>query len=112
MSSGRTYYKSKVPSKLILLDKSEVVLFVPTKNNYITNNLVSSQILRIQFDKITERKFGIIPQESEKIAIITSKNPDGIVYTKAKNKKFFDEYKAELTEYAKEYNIKLIDNTK
>ncbi len=80
--------------KLINFDKSEVVLFVPTNNNYITYNLVSSDILRIQFDKITERKFGIIPQESEKIAIVTSKFPDGIVYTKGKNKVFYDEYKA------------------
>ena len=99
-------------NKLILFDKSEIVLFVPTKNNYKTHNLVSSQILRIQFDKITERKFGIIPQESEQITIVTSKNPDGIVYTKGKNKKFFDEYKSEFAEYAKEYNVKLIDNTK
>ena len=99
-------------NKLVLVDKSELVLFVPTKNNYITHNLVSSQILRIQFDKITERKFGSIPQESEKISIVTSKNPDGIVYTKGKNKKFFDEYKADFTAYAKENNVKLIDNTK
>ena len=99
-------------NKLVIFDKSEIVLFVPTNNNYITYNLVSSDILRIQFDKITERKFGIIPQESEKISIVTSKNPDGIVYTKGKNKKFYDEYKAEFTEYAKQNNITLLDNTK
>lgn len=99
-------------NKLVLVDKSELVLFVPTNNNYITHNLVSSQILRIQFDKITERKFGIFPQESEKISVVTSKNPDGIIYTKAKNKKFFDEYKAEFAEYAKANHVKLIDNTK
>lgn len=99
-------------NKLVIFDKSEVILIVPTSKDYITHNLVSSNILRIQFDKITERKFGIIPQESEKIAIVTAKDPDGIVYTKGKNKKFFDEYKAEFTEYAKTYNIKLIDNTR
>lgn len=99
-------------NKLIIFDKSEVLLIVPTRNNYVTHNLVSSNILRIQFDKITERRFGIIPKESEKISIVTAKDPEGFVYTKGKNKKFFDEYKAEFTEYAKTYNIRLIDNTK
>ncbi len=99
-------------NKLVLFDKSEVVLIVPTSKNYKTYNLASSDILRIQFDKITERKFGIISQESEKISVVTSKNPDGIVYTKGKNKKFYDEYKADFAEFAKQNNITLLDNTK
>lgn len=98
-------------NKLIIIDKAELVLIVPTKDNYITQNLVSSEILRIQFDKITERKFGIIPQESEKISIVTSKLPDGIVYTKGKNKKYYDEYKADLIEYAQKNNVTILDNT-
>ncbi len=99
-------------NKLIIFDKSEIVLIVPTKDNYITYNLASSDILRIQFDKITERKFGLIPEESEKLAIVTKKNPDGFVYTKGKNKKFYQEYKAEFLEYAKANNITVLDNTK
>ena len=37
--------------------------------------LTNSTITRIQFDKCTERLFGIIPQKSEKITIASSKLP-------------------------------------
>ena len=96
----------------ILFDKAEVVLFVPTKNNVLTYNLVSSDFNRIQFDKCREFKFGIIPVESEKITLSASKLPSMVVYTKGKNKKLFDEYKEQLAQYAKEYRITFADNTK
>lgn len=98
--------------KRILIDKAEVILVVPGKKKVKNYYLVSSDISRIQFDKCTERLFGIIPQKSEKITIASSKLPSWVVYTKGDNKKFFDEYKTELTEFAKKYRVTFTDNTK
>ena len=95
----------------VMFDKSEVVLLVPGKKRVANYNLTNSTITRIQFDKCTERKFGIFPVQSEKITIITPKAGVPIVYTKSENKEFFDEYKAELAKYAKEYRVTFIDNT-
>jgi len=95
----------------VLFDKSEIVLLVPGKKKVANYNLTNSTITRIQFDKCTERKFGIIPVKSEKITIVTPKAGAPIVYTKGENKAFFDEYKAEFARYAKEYRVTFTDNT-
>ena len=97
--------------KRVMFDKSEVVLLVPGKKRMANYNLTSGTITRIQFDKCTERKFGFIPVQSEKITIVTPKAGAPIVYTKGENKEFFDEYKAEFARYAKEYRVTFIDNT-
>lgn len=96
----------------IYFDKSEMILTVVGKKKTITVHLTSDQITRIQYDKCTERKFGIIPQDSEKIAITTPKQGQPIEFYKSKNKELFDTYKEELAEYAKTYRVTFADNTK
>jgi len=99
-------------TKWVLVDKAELVLLVPTKNKVLNYNLTASTIVRIQFDKCTERMFGIIPKESEKITIVTPKSGAPIEYYKSKNKQYFESYKADLEKFAKDNRITFTDNTK
>lgn len=96
----------------ILFDKAEIVCLVPGKKKVESFNLSNSVITRIQFDKCVERVFGIIPTKSEKITIVTPKRGQPIVYMKGENKAFFDQYKQELAQYAKDYRVTFTDNTK
>ena len=98
--------------KWVMVDKAELVLLVPMKNSVKNYNLTASSIVRIQFDKCKERKFGIIPQDSEMITIVTPKSGAPIEYTKGKNPKYFAEYKADLEKFAKDNRITFTDNTK
>jgi len=91
-------------------DKTEIMVAFLTGNRYSTRNLNYSQIQRIQFDKIKEYSW-FRPIDSEKISITNSTTMEPIVYTKKKEKKFFDEYKRELKEFAKANNITMQDNT-
>lgn len=98
-------------ARKIYLDRSEMVLLVHGKNKTITYNLVSSNVNRIEFDKCEELAFGIIPKQSEKITIYASNLPGEVVYKKGENKAFFDQYKEELRQYAKDYRIPFEDKT-
>ncbi len=99
-------------NRRIYLDKSELTLLIPGKKKVEDVHLASSVITRIQFDKCTERIFLVIPKQSEKITIVSSKRAQPVVYTKGQNKAFFDQYKEELAKFAKEYNVTFTDNTK
>ena len=99
-------------NRMVYFDRAEVILRVPAKKKVLTYNLLSSDFSRIQFEKCKERKFGIIPVESEKISLAASKLPGVVSYSKGKNKKFYEEYKKEFAEYAKTYRITFSDNTK
>jgi hypothetical protein len=99
-------------NRRIYLDKSELTLLIPGKKKVEDVHLTSGVITRIQFDKCTERMLFVIPQQSEKITITTSKRAQPVVYTKGKNKVFFDQYKQELEKFAKENNVTFADNTK
>lgn len=91
-------------------DKTEIVAGFAAGKKYVVLNLSYEDIQRIQFDEITEMKlFRRIP--SEKITIITSKRGEPIVYTKAKNEKFWDDYRAGFKKFAKSNNITFADNT-
>ena len=97
--------------KWVLVDKAELVLMFRRGKKLASLNLTSDSIVRIQFDKCKERKFGIIPTDSEKITIVTPKSGEPIVYWKGKSKAFFEEYKADLAKFAKDYRITFTDNT-
>jgi len=99
--------------KLVMIDKAELVLFVPTKDGMTSFNLAASNIVRIQYDKCVETSFfGLVKKDSEKITIVTPKRPTPIEYYKSKNAQYFDEYKAELEAYAKANRVTFTDNTK
>ena len=58
-----------------------------------------------------ERKFfKKIP--SEKITIMIKGRGESIVYLKSKEKDYFDDYKEDLSAYAKKYRLTFFDNTK
>lgn len=99
-------------NRRMYLDKSEITVLIPGKKKVEDVHLSSGQITRIQFDKCTERMLLVIPQQSEKITIVSSKRANPIVMTKGQNKAFFEQYKTELAQYAKEYNVTFTDNTK
>jgi non-homologous end joining protein Ku len=95
--------------KRILFDKTEIVVMFPTKKKFISLSLAYNDIVRIQFDSCEERKlFKKIP--SEKITITTGKWGTPIVYTKAKEKKFFEEYKQGLEKFCKDNRVTFINN--
>ena len=96
-------------NRRILCDKTELVLTIVGKRVNILN-LPYNQITSISIEPCKEfRFFRMVP--SERIVIRTSKRPEPIVYTKYKEKKFFDEYKRELTEFAKNNRITFYDST-
>lgn len=93
----------------VLFDKTEIVLMYPKKKKFVTVNLTYDQISRIQFDKFKEFKF-FRKVPSEKITIVNSKVKPPIVYTKQKEKKFFEEYKEGFKKFVKDNNITFINN--
>ena len=96
-------------NKRVLCDKTEVVLTVLGKNKAQIINLTYDQIVSIRFEPCREfRFFRRVP--SERIVITTSKGEQPIIYTKVKEKKFFDEYKKDLKEFAENNRITFYDN--
>lgn len=95
----------------IYIDKAEMVLIVPGKKGTSNYNLKSTDISRIQIQNCTEYILGFIPVESEKIVIETSKISTPITYTRKDNQDLFDDYKEEITQYAKENRVQLTDET-
>ncbi len=96
----------------VYLDKTSIVFMVPGKKKVIRRELSSQEIVRIQFDKCTERVLGIFPQKSEMITIVSGKLGNPITYKKGQNKKYFDEYKSGLEKFAKDNHVTFTDNTK
>jgi len=96
----------------VFIDKTEVVFLVPTKKETISHNLVARDISRIQFDKSVTNILGFIKSETETITVVSGKLRVPIVYKKNQCKKYFDEYKRELEEFAKQHYITFTNNTK
>lgn len=98
--------------RMIYVDKTEAVFLVSTKTKVINHNLSAKDIIRIQFDKRSSKLLGFINVENETITIASGKLGAPIIYTKKENKKFFDKYKCELEEFAKNNYVTFADNTK
>ena len=97
-------------NKRMYFDKTEVTLIYPSGNKVVTRNLNREQIQRIQFSKCKEFSlFRFV--DSEKVTITNSQTAAPLVYTKQKNKKFFQEYKEGLIEFAKANNVTMQDDT-
>ena len=94
----------------IYFDKTEINVSFASGKRFVTKNLSCDQIQRIQFDKCKEFSFFRFV-DSEKITITSSETSAPIVYTRKKEKKFFDEYKQELIAFAKANSVTLQDNT-
>ncbi len=93
----------------IFCDKTEIVCMVMGKKKMQTFNLPFDSITRIQFDAYEERKlFKKVP--SEKITILSGKRAEPIIYTKLKEKQFFEDYKKELEKFAQDNRITFTNN--
>ncbi|NMA94560.1 MAG: hypothetical protein GX974_00795 [Clostridiales bacterium] len=96
-------------NKRILCDKTELVLTVVGKKRVSIVNLTYEQIVSIRFEPFKEfRFFRKVP--SERISITTSKLGSPIVYTKYKEKKYFEEYKKELRKFAEDNRVTFYDD--
>lgn len=96
--------------KHIYFDKTEIMMMFLDGNQYQTINLTYDKIIRIQFDKCTEKKF-FRKVPSERIQIVTNCRNKPIEYTKMREKKYFDEYKQGLAKFAKDNRISFIDGS-
>ncbi len=91
-------------SRRIYCDKTELVLVVVGKNRVSTVNLKYDEIVSIRFQRCKEVRF-FWPVSSERIVITTRKSDKPFIYTKYREKKFFNEYKQGLAKFAKENNV-------
>ena len=95
----------------VMCDKTELVLVVLEKKKAVTLNVRYDEIQSIRFQPCKEFKF-LSKVDSEKIVIATSKYPKPVVYTKRKEKKYFEKYKTELEKFAKNNNITFYNDLK
>ena len=100
---------SKLPD--IIFDKTEIVMKYKTKNAVQSINLTYDQIKNIRINSSKEWRF-LRRVPSEEIIITHSKNVTPIVYTKMKDKRYFESYKSGLRKFAKDNGITLYDNVK
>ena len=97
-------------ARRINFDKTEIVVGFPAGKRFVVLNLSYQDIVRIQIDPTKEMGF-LRKVPSEKLTIVTGKRPQPIVYTKKKEKAYWDEYKSRFTKFAKDNNITFVDNT-
>jgi hypothetical protein len=99
--------------KRVLCDKTELVLKFndhTDKNKIKIANLAYDQITSITIEDFEEFSlFRKVP--SERILVRTNRLQAPIIYTKKKDKQFFDEYKQDLAKFAKDNRITFYDNT-
>lgn len=96
-------------SRKIVCDKTEIIL-VDEKNNGRISNFTYDQIVQIQISNCNEFSwFRKIP--GEKIEVFARKFSEPFVFLKSKNRNFFEEYKTELKEFAKNNRITFNDST-
>jgi len=94
--------------KHMYFDKTEIMLMYTDGNAYKSMNLTYDKIREIKIEKCYERKiFKKVP--SERIQIITKVSNIPIQYTRLKEKDYFEEYAKELSKFAKNNKIILID---
>lgn len=97
--------------KRVLCDKTEMVLMVVGKKKVEAVNLRADQITNIRFEECKELKFfWLVP--SERIVITSSKRGEPIVYTKMREKRYFEEYKKDMEKFAVENRITFYNNLK
>ena len=99
-------------NRRIYVDKTEIVFMVPSKKKIARHCLTAKEISRIQFDKKEGKFLGFIKTETESISVSSGKLGAPIVYTKSQNKKFFEEYKRDLENFAKANMVTFADNSK
>ncbi|MEI6602951.1 MAG: hypothetical protein WCL54_05650 [Clostridia bacterium] len=94
----------------IFCDKHEVTLLYDGNQKEESMTLLASEIARIQFDKVIERKFLFLKVESERIEIKPSKLNYSIIYSKSKAKERFEQYKTDLEKFAKDNRVTFVNN--
>ena len=99
---------AKIESK-ILYDKTEIIVVDLSGKRAQAHNLTYDKIVSIQFDNATVSKlFKKIP--SEKITLTIRGKETPIVFFEVDEKKYWDQYKTDLTKFAKDNKISFRDN--
>ena len=99
---------AKIDSK-ILYDKTEIIVVDLSGKRAQALNLTYDKIVSIQFDNATVSKlFKKIPCEKITITIRGKEAP--IVYFEADEKKNWEQYKTDLTKFAKDNKISFRNN--
>lgn len=97
------------PRSKILYDKTEIVFVDLSGKKAKVHNLTYDKIVSIQFDNTTVRKlFKSVPSEKLSISIRTQEAP--LVLYQVDEKPFWDEYKANLTKFAKDNRVSFHNN--
>jgi hypothetical protein len=95
--------------KALVCDKTEIIAVGYRDKKPEVASLSFDKIQRIQIEKYVERKF-LRKIPSERILIYTKNSTDPLIISKFKNKDYFEEYKLELTSFAKNNRIGLLVN--
>ncbi|MGI5900341.1 MAG: hypothetical protein ACOX8S_10540 [Christensenellales bacterium] len=99
---------AKIESK-ILYDKTEIVVVDLSGKRAQALNLTYDKIVSIQFDNSTFSKlFKKVP--SEKITITIRGRETPVVFFEELEKKYWDQYKSDLTKFAKDNRISFRNN--
>ena len=92
----------------ILFDKTEVVLIIIGKKKAQQMNLTYNNFISVSFEPCKEVKF-IFPVKSQRIVLRTNKSGTPIIYTRGKEKAFFDSYLEGWRKFCKDNRITLYD---
>ena len=91
-------------------DKTEMIVAIMVENKTEFINLTYDKITRILLDSCMETQMLFKKVPSEKIEITVRNREFPIVFTKIKDKEYFDEYKQELEKFAKANRITFVNN--
>jgi hypothetical protein len=94
----------------LFFDKTEITAAVLSSNPPHVANLQASRISSIII-KPFEEKVAFGKKPSERIEIFVRGNSEPIVYTKLKEKEFWERYKTGLKKFAKDNRITFTDET-
>lgn len=93
----------------MLFDKTEIILGVTMGNKVERVSLQASNITSITISTCEERKF-LISKPSEKIIIMSNKMAQPIEFYKSKEEKYWESYKTQLEQFAKNNRISFHKN--
>ncbi len=95
----------------ISCDQTEIMMMVLRGSKWAHLNVTYDKIRRIQFDTCKAMRWLVVPSPSEKITIECSASSEPLVFLKSKEKQYWDQYKVELSAFAKRNRITFADNT-
>jgi len=97
--------KKNPKGQRIYTDDAEITILIEDSSV----NLSYSKVKKIVFTEEKRRKFFVWPKTEECIKIFSRERPNPFVFYKSSSKKFFEEYKDKLKEFARNNRVNLVD---